>query len=167
MTSGEGATLILPDGAIRFELEDKKQLEKIREYVMRCALQWCRFARQDTLYLITAVFKSESWTLGSFHNGSCGDEILVHRRPCESSGNDRPGSHRFHWECESNVDNPVSPRNNTYLNQTVLLKGFKMTVRWDWLPIVERAEKTEWWLICFLVSLWSTILRQWLSRMGE
>ena len=166
MTSNEGAILILPDGASRFEIADEQQLGKIREHVMRYALQWCRFAKKDTLYLITAVFRSKSWTLASFHNGSHGDKILVHRRACDSFGCDRIGSSRYHWECESNVDNPVPPRNNAYLNQTVLLKGFKMTVRWDWLPIVERAEKIEWWFICFLASLWSAILRGWLSRIG-
>ena len=165
MTSNEGAILILPDGASRFELGDKKQLEDIREYVVRYALQWCRFTRQDTLYLITAAFKSKSWTLGSFYDGSHGDKILAHQY-FDSSGSDMTGSSSYRWECESNIDNPVSPRNNPYLNQTVLLKGFKVTVRWDWLPIVERAEGAEWWLVCFLSSLWSTILWRWLSQIG-
>lgn len=133
---------------------------------MRNALQWCRFAKQDTLYLITAVFKSKSWALASFHDGLHGDKILVHRRSCDRSGADRTDSFNYHWECESNVDNPVPPRNNDYLNQTVLLKGFKMTARWDWFPIVEPAERAEWWFVCFLTSLWSTILRRWLSRIG-
>ena len=167
MTSGEGAILILPDGASRYELQDKQQLEEIREYVKKCALQWCRFSKQGTLYLITTVFKSKSWTLGSFYHGTRGNEILIHRRPCHSSGTDTTGASMYHWECETNVDNPVSPGNNAYLNQTVLLKGFKMTVRWDWLPIVERAERTEWWLVCFFTSLWSTILQRWLSPVGE
>ena len=160
MTSSEGAILILPDGASRAELEDPKLLEEIREYAARYALQWCRSAGRDTLYLITAVFKSRSWTLGSFSNGSRGEEILVHRLSSD-------GSSSYRWECESSVDSPVPPTNNCYLNQTVLIKGFKMTVRWDWLPIIQRAEKAEWWLVCFLTSLWSTISRRWLSRIGE
>ena len=167
MTSGEGAILILPDGASRYELQDKQQLEEIREYVKKCALQWCRFSKQGTLYLITTVFKSKSWTLGSFYHGTHGNEILIHRQSCHSSGTDTTGASMYHWECETNVDNPVSPGNNAYLNQTVLLKGFKMTVRWDWLPIVEHAERTEWWLVCFFTSLWSTILQRWLSPVGE
>ena len=162
MTSSEGAILILPDGASRFELEDKKQLEEIREHAKKHALQWCRFAEQDALYLITAVFKSNSWTLGSFHNGSHGERVFIRRQFCDNSG-----SSVYRWKCESNVDNPVPPRINAYLNQTVLLKGFKMTVRWNWLPIVERVERSEWWLVCFLVSLWSAISQQWLPRVGE
>ena len=161
-TSSEGAIFILPDGASRFELGDKRQLEEIREYVKKHALQWCRFTKQDTLYLITAVFKSKSWTLGSFHNGSHGDKIFIHRRSCDTSG-----SSIYHWKGESNVDSPVPPTNNAYLNQTVLLKGFKVTVRWDWLPIVERAERTEWWVTSFLASLWSTISQGWLPQVGE
>ena len=164
MTSSEGAILILPEGAIRVELEDKKLLEKIREYAARYALEWCKSAGRDTLYLITAVFKSNSWTLGSFFNGSCGDKILVHRRPDGGSGND---SLPYHWQCQTNVDDQQGPKNNHYPNQTVLIKGFKMTVRWDWLPIIQRAEMAEWWLVCFLTSLWWTISRQWLSRIGE
>ena len=164
MTSSEGAILILPNGASRFEIGDEQQLEEIQEHIKKYALQWCRFAKKNTLYLITAVFKSNSWTLGSFHHGSHGEEILIHRRSC-----DRAGFSTYHWKSESNVDNPVPPRNNDYLNQAVFLKGFKVTVRWNWLPMVERAEKTEWWLwlICFLTSLWSTISQRWLSRVGE
>ena len=160
MTSSGGAILILPDGASRAELEDKKLLEKVREYSARYALQWCRSARRDTLYLIIAVFKSTSWTLGSFFNRSRDEEILVHRRSCA-------GSFSYHWVCETDMDNPVPPINNCYLNQTVLIRGFKMTVRWDWLPIIQRAEKAEWWLVCFLTSLRLTISRRWLSRIGE
>lgn len=167
MTSSEGAMLILPDGASRFELEDEKQLEEIRGHANECAIQWCRFAQKDTLYLVTGVFKSKSWTLGSFYNGSQGDEILVHRGPCDRSGTDHTDLFMYDWECEINVDDQEGPQNNTYINQTVLIKGFKMTVRWDWLPVIQRAERTEWWFFCLLVSLWSVISRRWLSRIGE
>ena len=165
MTSNEGAILILPDGACQFGSEDKGLLEKMQEYAKEYALQMCRFAKQDTLYLITAVFKSKSWILGSFHNGSHGDKILVYRKPCDSSNS--TATFMYEWECETNLDDQEGPHNNPYMNQAVLIKGFRMTVRWDWLPIVERAERVDWWLACFLASLWSTVSRWWLGRVGE
>ena len=131
MTSNEGAILILPEGASLFELEDK-ELQKIREYAARYALQWCRSANQDTLYLITAMVKSKSWTSGSFHYGFRGSKIFVHRQLCGDSVS-------YDWICEAGVDDPVTPINNSYLNQTVFIKGFKMTVR------TRGAEKATWW----------------------
>ena len=164
MTSNEGAILILPDGACQFGSEDKGLLEEMQEYAKEHAVQMCRFAKQDTLYLVTAVFKSKSWTLGSFHNGPHGGEILVHRQPCD--GSNSTATFMYDWECVTNLDDQEGPKNNPYTNQTVLIKGFRMTVRWDWLPIVERAEWADWWFACFLASLWSTISRR-LSRMSE
>ena len=104
------------------------------------------------------MYKSKSWTLGSFYDAPNENEIVVYRA-CDSAG-----ASTYKWEYESNVDDQQGPNNNSYHNQTVLIKGFKMTVRWDWLPIVERVERTEWWFVCFLTSLWSTISWRWLSR---
>ena len=152
-TEKDGAILILPDGAILSELMDKGQLEKIREHVARCALRWCRFANKDSLYLLTAMYKSKSWTLGSFYDAPNENEIVVYR-PCDSAS-----VSMYKWDYKSNVDDQQGPKNNSYHNQTVLIKGFKVTVRWDWLPIVQQVEMTEWWLVCFFTSLW-----RWLSR---
>ena len=142
MTSNEGAILILPDGASRWEL-DEAQVQELETYVKKYALQMCRFAKKDTLYLVTAVVKSKSWTLGSFYNGSHGSEILVRRS--SSNGN---GTFTYQWVSETNVDNQQGPQNNHYLNQTVLLKGFKIMRRGGWLPSIalwarERGVKFE------------------------
>ena len=143
MTSSEGAILILPEGASLSELEDKVLLGEIRGYAARFAPEWCKSAQgRDTLYLITAVFKSKSWALGAFSRGSDGREILVHRRSCGDSFS-------YRWESELNVDNPVTPINNSYLNQAVFIKGFKMTVR------TQGAKKAQQWPM------------NWMSRVGE
>ena len=78
MTSNEGAIVILPDGASRWEL-DKAQVQELKTYVNEYALEMCKFANKDTLYLVTAVFKSKYWTLGSFYDEFKGGQILVHR----------------------------------------------------------------------------------------
>lgn len=161
-TSRAGAILILPDGATLSELQDKQQLERFREHATKCALQWCRFAKQDSLYLVTAVYKSKSWTLGSFYDGSPGKEILVDQQSCDSTG-----TSVYDWEYQFNVDHQQGPGNNCYVNQTVIIKGFKITVKWDWLPVVERAERAERWFSRTLASLWSTMNSRWLSRISE
>ena len=135
-------------------------MDKIRARVARCADRWCNFAKKDSLYLLTAVYKSRSWTLGSFYDGSKDDEILVYR-----SG-DNTSNSEYKWKYQSNVDDQQGPKNNPYLNQAVLVKGFKMTVRWR-LHIVERVERPEWLFICILASLWSAVSWQWLNRIRE
>ena len=161
VTSQEGAILILPDGAIRCEL-DQAQAKELEKHIKEHALEMCKFANQETLYLVTAVFRSKSWTLGSFYKGSNDCAILVNQLPRGS-----PDPFMYDWVCEVNMDDKEGPKNNDYLNQTVLIKGFKITMRWDWLPVVERLGGNEWWFISFLASLWSAVLLRWLRRIGK
>ena len=79
--------------------------------------------KKDSLYLLTAVYKSKSWTLGSFRDASKGSEILV-TRPCDSTG-----ISMYKWQYQSNVDDQQGPKNNFHFNQTVLVQGFNMTMR--------------------------------------
>ena len=162
-TRGEGAILILPDGAVLSEIQDEDKLKQIRKHAERCASQWCAIAKRNSLYLITAVYKSKSWTLGSFEKGTPGKEILVQRQSCNDSGTDST----YEWKYEINVVPQQGPGNNYYVNQTVLIKGFKMTVMWGLLPIVEQVEKTRWWITNFFLSLWSTFSQRWLSPVGK
>lgn len=165
MTEREGAILILPDGAILSELQDNEQLEQIREHATRCALHWCGFAKRDSLYLITAVYKSKSWTLGSFQNGSCGKEILVYRRPFDSPGT---SCSTYEWQYQINVDDQQGPTSNSYVNQTVLIQGFQMTVRRGWLPVVEWGEWSDSWFTRALAKMFSAVLwQQWVTRTSK
>ena len=167
MTFKEGAVLILPDGAIRWEL-DKAHVRELETYVKKYALQICRFAKEGPLYLLTGVVKSKSWTLGSFSNGSDDSEILVRRR--SSGGDSSNGTDHFmyNWVCAVNVDDRDGPQNNNYVNQTVFIKGFRMTVKGGWFPIVEFAEWSDWWFARVLASMCSTLLRQqWVTRTSK
>ena len=160
-TTGEGAILILPDGAILSELQDREQLKNIRKHAEKYASQWCQIAGRNSLYLITAVYRSKSWTLGSFERGTPDKKILVHRQSCDSS---RTGP-MYEWNYEINVVHKQGPANNSYVNQTVFIKGFNMTVRRGSLPIVEWAERTQSWFSRVLIALCSTLLREeWMTQ---
>ena len=160
-TSKAGALLILPEGATLFKLEDKQKLEEFRQHAVQHALQWCRYARRDSLYLITAAYKTKTWTLGSFYDGSLGGKILVHRQSHD-------GTAMYRWQYQFNVDDQQGPGNNCDVNQTVLMKGFKITVRWDWFPVIERVERSERWFARVLAPLWLIRkFRKWLSQTSE
>ena len=167
MTSNEGAMLILPDGASRWEL-DEAQVQELGTHVKKYALQICRFAKKDTLYLVTAVVKSKSWTLGSFYNGSDGSEILVRRWSSGGHSSDGTDPFMYDWVCEANVDDREGPQNNNYVNQTVLIKGFTMTLREGLFPIVELAEWSDSWFARILARMCSTLFRQqWVTRTSK
>ncbi|KAH0828722.1 hypothetical protein J3R83DRAFT_3133 [Lanmaoa asiatica] len=119
-TSNAGAILILPSGATLFELQNKRELEAFRKVATNYALRWCKFAERDSLYLVTGLYKTRSWTLGSFHKGSLGEKILVDRNVT--------GGEAYKWMPAFEVDYRPGPQNNSYENQTVLIKGFRMTV---------------------------------------
>ncbi|KAG6369265.1 hypothetical protein JVT61DRAFT_15509 [Boletus reticuloceps] len=157
-TSKTGAILILPDGAILSKLEDKQKLEEFRQHAMKYALQWCIYAQRDSLYLITSAYKTKTWTLGSFYDGSSGGEIHVNRQP-------RDDTPEYVWTCEFNVDDQQGPGNNSDVNQTVLIKGFKITARQDWFRKIERVQRPEWWFARVFTAVWPIRKSwKWLSR---
>lgn len=124
-TSNTGAILILPSGATLSELQNKQDLEAFWDVATECALPWCKFAGRDSLYLVTGVYTTRSWTLASFDKGLLDGEILVEQH------NGEPGHEMgaYKWGCAFQTDFRPGPKNNRYENQTVLIKGFKMTVR--------------------------------------
>ena len=167
MTSNEGAILILPNGASRWEL-DETQVQELETYVREHALQICRFAKKDPLYLVTGVVKSKSWTLGSFYNGSPGSEILVQRRSSGGDSSNGTDDFMYDWVCAVNVDDQDGPQNNNYVNQTVLIKGFRMTVKEGLFPPVELGEWGDSWFARVLASICSTLLQQpWVTRASK
>ena len=119
-----------------------------------------------TLYVVTGVVKSKSWTLGSFYNGLDGCEILVRRR---SSG-DGIDPCTYKWMYEVNVDDQQGPQNNNYVNQTVIIKGFKLTMWNGWLPIVEMMGSSTLASARTLAGITSDLLRypsSWVKRTGK
>jgi len=125
-TSNTGAILILPSGAALSELQNKRDLDVFWDVATKCALPWCKFAGRDSLYLLTGVYTTSSWTLASFYKGWDGGEIRVahhHEKP-------GPETKTYKWRSQFEADFQPGPNNNRYENQTVLIKGFKMTVRW-------------------------------------
>ncbi|KAF8123155.1 CHAT domain-containing protein [Boletus edulis] len=156
-TSKTGAILILPGGATLSKLEDKQKFKEIRQHATKYALQWCKYAQRDSLYLITAAYKTKTWTLGSFYEGSPGKDILVHRESGENSV--------YKWEYQFNVDHRRGPGNNDNDNQTVLIQGFRITVRWDWFRMIERVERPERWFARVLATFWPIRKSlRWLSQ---
>ncbi|KAI9455531.1 hypothetical protein HD554DRAFT_2042764 [Boletus coccyginus] len=120
-TSNTGAILILPSGATLSELRNEDKFERFREFAKEYAVPWCKFARRDSLYLVTGVYTARSWTLASFDKGLPGRGILVEQPHGETGA--------YKWTCAFQADCRPGPRDNRYENQTVLIKGFKMTVR--------------------------------------
>ncbi|KAG9308492.1 hypothetical protein JVU11DRAFT_11836 [Chiua virens] len=127
--ANKGAILILPTGAILFELESE-YLEIMLDHVKKHALAWCRHAQRDVLCLITAVYRARSWTLGSFKKGVIGEEIRVLFHSSEQNGT--PGCT---WESAFNVDSQQVSPGNTDLNQAIFIKGFKIRVRLELLEM--------------------------------
>ncbi|KAG9309119.1 hypothetical protein JVU11DRAFT_11014 [Chiua virens] len=156
-TSTSGAMLILPNGAIVSELKEK-YLEDLRELAIKSVLPWCKYAKRDALYLVTTVYTTKAWTLGAFYNGFLGGNITVCHRPPDDT-------HKYKWLYPFNVDHRQSPKDNRDINQTVFIKGFKMTVRWKWLPVVQELHKTERRFARVLATLRSIMRsREWLFR---
>ena len=162
MTSSEGAILVLPDGAVLSELCEDEELEKLREHVAKYTLEICRWVKRGTLFLVTGVFKSKSWTLGSFYGGYRGAEIVVYRRSSRDTG-----TFMHYWEYETNVHAKQGPPDNNYYNQTVLISAFKLTSRNGWLPVVERVAQSMQSFPYVLAKMTSSLLRNYLvTRSG-
>lgn len=104
--------------------------------------------------------KQKTWTLESFYDGSPGGKILVHRQSHD-------GAVVYRWQYQFNVDDQQGPGNNCDVNQTVLIKGFKITVRWDWFPMIERVERSERWFTRFAPLWLIRRFRKWLSQTSE
>ncbi|KAG9308485.1 hypothetical protein JVU11DRAFT_11829 [Chiua virens] len=143
--SKEGAILILPDGAKLSEME-KKYSEHIQDHITKYAPDWCNRAKRDSLYLVTAVYKTKSWTLGSFDHGASGKKIHVYPE-------DDSAPVAFRWVSAFHTDSQQAPKGNNHLNQAVFIKGFKITVRDEKLLNLECLERPEGWFAHILNKL--------------
>ena len=164
--SKAGAVLILPSGATLHDLPQDKYkyyLRSFQEAATEHARLWCESSDQHSLYLVTGMYKTRDFILTSFNTGRPNQEMHV------KSG-------KYEWKCGFTVYSRTSPPSNKYENQTILIKGFRMTVRWS-LPVVEQVTQapsqiSRWIasLIAFLAALLQVVfdtLSKWLSRTSE
>jgi hypothetical protein len=135
-TSKETAVLLLPDGASRSDL---RPVQVFKEYALKNARSWYAFVNGrlgwmvGDLYLITGVDKSSTWSVLAKENHSedINLSLKLKATPFASGG----GSCRWEWETSSSYAHsgprrePGSPAEQHTKDQTVFLRGFKVTVR--------------------------------------
>lgn len=120
------------------------------------------------------MYKTREFALGSFSTGHPGGRILVEQQDKQDS---HPNAGTYKWTCAFEVYYQAGPQNNYYENQTVLIKGFRMSVRWSWLAVVERVTRAESSfsrkfasLIAALLALLEVLFvmaQRWLPRTSE
>ena len=147
-TSRAGAILILPSGANLYDLQSKSDLETFRKVATKHARQWCKLSNDDSLYLLTGMYKTREFTLASFNTAHDDGKMLVQRQDAGT----------YKWDCEFQVYCQPGPQNNKYENQTIVIKGFRMTVRWSWLAVIERVTRSESPIMRRIASLVAILL---------
>lgn len=159
--SKAGAILILPFGTTLSELQSS-DLETFREVATESAQLWCKRSKGNSLYLVTGTYKSRHFTLASFNTGHPRGKMLVKRKDGRDAG-------MYQWDCAFTVDSRTSLENNKYENQTIFIKGFRMTVRWSCLPVIERVTQAEsGWIAFHVATLFAflEVLYKLLSRLS-
>ncbi|KAJ7498028.1 hypothetical protein B0H11DRAFT_1715163 [Mycena galericulata] len=136
MNSKQTALLLLQEGASSLDL---RGLQAFRDYALKHAESWYAFVNgelgrmigEGDLYLVTGVIKSTSWSVAAVENHS-GDGKLSLKLKAAQVG---AAGTSYAWEWESAGSSTDSgPRRNpgeeTWgANQTVFLRGFKVTYR--------------------------------------
>ncbi|KAF7345423.1 Tkl tkl-ccin protein kinase [Mycena venus] len=134
--SKQTGLLLLPDGASRWDLRPQ---QLFRDYALKHAENWYTFvngnlrrmAGNGDLYLVTGVTKSTSWGVAAVENHSSEGKLSLKLKAAQI-GN---GSATYTWEWESAGSSVnAGPRRRAGEeewrdNQTVFLRGFKVTVR--------------------------------------
>lgn len=137
MSSSEGALLILPEGAARYDLRNRRLFF---DEATRRAVDWYRFAEEhlgrmishDSLYLITGFYKARSWSLAAFENAAGSGEFSAQCKVAQVGGGNIGGT--YTWETSRALDWRVGPVENYGIpNQSVFIRGFKIALRADFL----------------------------------
>ncbi|KAG9310375.1 hypothetical protein JVU11DRAFT_9509 [Chiua virens] len=132
LSSSEGALLILPKGAESCKLR-KRQLFK--DIATRSANNWYNFAERhlgriithDSLYLITGLYKTRSWSVAAFHEATGTAESSAQFKASQA-GEDNDMS--YSWETMRALDWRVGPQFDVGIpNQSVFIIGFKIALR--------------------------------------
>ncbi|KAJ7483226.1 hypothetical protein FB451DRAFT_102346 [Mycena latifolia] len=134
--SKETAILLLPDGASRWDL---RTLQIFRDYASKHAQSWYEFVNgvlgrmigNGDLYLVTGVTKSTSWSVASLEKQSGDGELSLKLKAAQVA----TAGVSCTWEWES-ANSSVNSGPNRFPgeeswrdNQTVFLRGFKVSVR--------------------------------------
>ena len=146
LSMGDGAVLILPEGAQSCDLENERKFldEAVRHGISwyECATEDAgRFIYNDSFYLITGFHKARSWSLGAARRNS-----LQTRSPKFKVGTIHQGQETalaYSWERATHGFmgrlGPMDPHQipNSIMgggapggvpNQTVFIRGFRITV---------------------------------------
>ncbi|KAJ7493178.1 hypothetical protein B0H11DRAFT_2005227 [Mycena galericulata] len=133
----QSALLHLPDGASTWDLRPQ---QVFRDYALKHGQNWYAFVNDDlrrmvgtsSLYLVTGVTKSTSWSIGVVDDSSRGKISL---KP--EGGQTRGATASFAWEL-GNTSSSIhsgphrNPGEESWRdNQTVFIRGFKVAVRSD------------------------------------
>ncbi|KAI9570852.1 hypothetical protein HD554DRAFT_2003079, partial [Boletus coccyginus] len=131
LSSSEGAFLILPEGAERHELRNH---HLFLEAATHHGADWYRFAEEkvgqiianNSLYLITGLHKTTSWSLAAFEKTAGTAEYPVQFRVSQVGGNNITAT--CTWDTTRALEWRIGPIDkNEILNQAVFIRGFKVT----------------------------------------
>ena len=132
LSSSEGALLILPKGAESYKLR-KRQI--FRDVATQNAADWYKFAEQDlgriithdSLYLITGLYKTSSWSVAAFHQATGTAESSAQFKASQAGGGNDMS---YTWETMRALDWRVGPQIDVGIpNQSVFISGFRIAIR--------------------------------------
>ncbi|PBK98477.1 hypothetical protein ARMGADRAFT_578106 [Armillaria gallica] len=127
-SSTQGAGLVLPDGATRYDANNPAQLYK---YAKKYAQYWYQYLngeegmemRNGSLYLVTGCDKCHSWEAACFHPPR-------HSSVFPTDGVAEVGGAFSHsWEVQTGPHYRIHRRDTTDPNQAIFLRGYTISVR--------------------------------------
>ena len=133
LSSSEGALLILPEGAERHDLRNH---HLFLEAATQHGADWYRFVEErvgqiignDTLYLITGLHKTTSWSLAAFEKTAGTGEYPAQLRVSQAGRNNVTAT--CIWDTTRALDWRVGPiEKYEDPNQSVFIRGFKIALR--------------------------------------
>ncbi|KAG6375888.1 hypothetical protein JVT61DRAFT_2755 [Boletus reticuloceps] len=133
LSSSGGALLILPDGADRHDLRNH---HRFLEVATQHGADWYRFAEEkvgqiianDSLYLITGLYKTTSWSLAAFEKTAGTADYSAQFKIAQADGENIATTST--WDTTRALDWRVGPREKyEFPNQAVFIRGFKIALR--------------------------------------
>lgn len=131
LSSNEGALLILPKGAERYDLLNEGLF---LEQASRHGVEWYNYAvnrrhriiNHDSLYLITGFYKARSWSVAAFEDVVGNEHHTANFKRVQGYGN----GPAYSWETTCALDWRVGPYNEFDIaNQAVFIRGLKISLR--------------------------------------
>lgn len=131
LSSTDGALLILPEGSERYDLLNE---DLFLEQASRHGIEWYNYAvnrrrriiNPDSLYLITGIYKTRSWSVAAFENVMENEHHTAHFKQIERDSM----TPTYTWETTCALDWRVGPHIDYDIpNQAVFIYGFKIAIR--------------------------------------